>query len=263
MKTRLLFCLIALSACSTVMPKYHYDEKPATLKLTLLPHDTLAAGKTIDVDAKLTSIKNLSLLTDNDFDTVHTQKIHLLIADPTLTDYQHVHPQPTSLPGVYHFQFTPKLAGGYRVWADVTPSATHKQEFVSADLGPHKASAIARTPSQEADVSGYHFTLTFDTPPTEGAESVGTVHVSGKAGLQPLMGAYGHIVGFYDDFRAIVHTHPMGEEPKNDSELGGPDVRFHLMAVKPGFLKLFAQFKIDGREVFVPFGVNVAAQDAK
>ena len=38
----------------------------------------------------------------------HTRKLHLLIVDPWLDDYQHVHPEPGARPGDWTFAFTPR-----------------------------------------------------------------------------------------------------------------------------------------------------------
>jgi len=57
-----------------------------------------------------------------------------LIADPTLTDYQHVHPEPTHAPGEWTFQFTPRFGGTYRIFADFTPVATNRSLYANADL---------------------------------------------------------------------------------------------------------------------------------
>jgi hypothetical protein len=76
------------------------------------------------------------------------------------------------------------------------------------------------------------------------------------------MGAYAHIVGIADDFETIAHVHPLGAEPTSPEQRGGPDFDFHVEPAKPGFLKLFAQVRVDGRDVFLPFGVTVAAPGA-
>jgi hypothetical protein len=164
---------------------------------------------------------------------------------------------------VYEFHFTPKKENTYRIWADVTPVATKKQEYVANDIGQRKPTTIDKTESHEATVDGYHFTLNFDQPPVAGGESMGTIEITDSkknkvTTLQPLMGAYGHIVGFYDDYRTVVHTHPLGEEPKSDKERGASPLTFHLMPVKAGFVKLFAQVVINNKEIYVPFGVSVA-----
>lgn len=255
---------VLLGGCSAMSPKYKYKETPPTLRLTLLPYDTAAVGKTVTVDAKLTDIKTAYIIKDRDLEEKHTRKVHLLVIDPTLTDYQHIHPTATSTSGVYQFKFSPKKPGNYRVWADVTPVATKTQQFVSADLGQRKPATIDKTESNEATVDGYKFKLSFDKPPVEGDESLGTIDITDSKGkpvatLQPLMGAYSHIVGFYDDYRTIVHTHPMGAEPTSDKERGTTPLTFHLMPVKAGFVKLFAQVVIDNKEIYVPFGITVSA----
>src|SRR5439155_16827946 len=64
----------------------------------------------------------------------HTRKLHLLIVDPSLTDYQHVHPEPTRTRGEWAFAFTPHAGGAYRVFADFTPAATGRGLYANADL---------------------------------------------------------------------------------------------------------------------------------
>src|SRR5580704_16748290 len=132
MKTKfflpIIVCLIAAAACSggSDHPKPVAAAKP-TIRLTLVPQDALKVGKPVVVLAKLNNIQERTVVTEDQLETVHTQKFHLLLIDPTMTDYQHVHPQPTSVPGIYSFTFTPKLPGGYRAWADITPTFGKQQ----------------------------------------------------------------------------------------------------------------------------------------
>ncbi|HYD85254.1 MAG TPA: hypothetical protein VEA63_14410, partial [Opitutus sp.] len=65
---------------------------------------------------------------------VHTRPLHLLVIDPTLGDYQHVHPDPTGVPGEWAFEFTPRGSGTYRVFGDFTPAATNRGLYANADL---------------------------------------------------------------------------------------------------------------------------------
>ena len=257
---------LTLNACAPKLPKSkaekEKDAKPYA-RLTLLPHTRLQQGAPTQVIAKLTHNTGLYALRDEDLENVHTSTFHLLVIDSTFTDYQHIHPRPSDTPGLYSFSFTPKLAGGYRAWADITPKETHKQTYASADLGNPGSLKINRSDTREATVGGYRFTLSFDDRVAKDEEVMGKITVADASGnpvntLEPVMGAYGHIVGFYDDFRTIAHVHPMGEEPKSDSERGGPTLEFHLEPQKEGFIKLFAQVKIGGKELFVPFGVTVA-----
>jgi len=242
---------------------------PAVVSLAIFPESLPEAGKPIRVVVQLT-FKGKPLEAD-DLKVVHTKKIHLLIVDPTLADYQHVHPEPTATPGSYLFTFTPKFSGGYRAWVDVT-LMNGKQQFAMANLGKPKKTAIdtAEThityPSYESapGVSvTYQAGLSFDRQPAVGQESMATVTLTELNGtpvttLEPVMGAFAHLVGFYEDYETVLHAHPVGPGPKNDTERGGPNLMFHLKPEKPGFIKLFVQVKINGKDVFVPFGIRVS-----
>jgi len=266
MKTGKILCIAAcllISGCGIFAPdKAKPEAAKPTLRLTLLPQEPLSVGHATTVLLKLNDMTSRTLMTDDMLEVKHTKKLHLLVIDPSFRDYQHIHPQPTATPGIYIFSFTPKRPGGYRAWADVTPVFTGKQEYDMADLGAPKGAGVTKTESHESTVDGYHFTLSFDSAPVAGGESMGSITITDKNGepvknLEPVMGAFAHIVGFYDDYRTIVHVHPMGAEPQNDSDRGGPDLSFHLEPSKAAFIKLYAQVKINGKEIFTPFGVNV------
>src|SRR3954465_12747124 len=64
----------------------------------------------------------------------HTKLLHLLIIDPWMDDYQHVHPESGRKKGEWTFAFTPKREGRYRVFADFTPVATARGLYASVDV---------------------------------------------------------------------------------------------------------------------------------
>lgn len=234
-----------------------------TVKLGLEPAASLEVGKTTQVTVKLNAIADGKPLTLDDLKEAHTKKLHLLIIDPTLTDYHHIHPVAGEKPGEYVFDFTPLKNDRYRVWADVIPVATGKQEYVQTDMGtPTKEkTGIDKVASMTTTVDGYTFTLALDGEPKAGAPVMGSVTVA-KDGqpfmqLEPVMGAFAHVVGFTEDYNSVLHVHPMGKEPTSDTERGGPKLEFHIEPEKAGFVKLFAQVRIGGKDIFAPFGINV------
>lgn len=253
MKTRIL-TLLAL--CMLAAPSWADGD----IALVLYPERLPSVGNEIRVVTVLT--QHGKPLTSDDLKVVHMHKIHLLIADPTLSDFQHVHPQPTPTPGSYLFRFTPKKEGGYRAWADITPSESGVQQYAKADLGEPKPPEIDTTESTIAAFGDMRFVLAFDKPPLAGAESTGSVTITNDKGepltvLEPLMGAYAHVVGIYDDYTTVAHTHPLGDPPQDETARGGPAILFHLAPVRPGFIKLFVQVKVNSKEIFVPFGIKV------
>ncbi len=233
------------------------------VKLALEPAAPLQAGKTTQVTVKLNAVADGKPLALDDLKEAHTKKLHLLVVDPTLTDYHHIHPVAGEKPGEYVFDFTPLKNDTYRVWADVIPVATDKQEYVQTDMGtPAKEKAsIDKATSMMATVDGYTFTLALDGEPKAGSPVMGNVTVTKDGqpftGLEPVMGAFAHVVGFTEDYNSVLHVHPMGKEPTNDAERGGPKLEFHIEPEKAGFVKLFTQVRIGGKDIFAPFGITV------
>ncbi|MBX9804523.1 MAG: hypothetical protein K2Y18_02075 [Alphaproteobacteria bacterium] len=218
------------------------------------------------VQIKLTKTKDDSPVPLDNLKEVHTQKIHLLIIDDSLEDYSHIHPKPTKEAGVYEFEWSPtKKNANYRVWADLFPLDTNVQEYAIADLTTSQGSKaeINRTASMQSSVEGLTFKLTFDSPDLQaGKATMGKIVITDDKGnpvksLEPIMGSFAHIVGFGDDLKSVVHIHPMGTEPTKDTDRGGPELQFHIEPEKAGFIKMFAQVKVNGKELFAPFGLVV------
>lgn len=238
------------------------NDNSVTMKLT--PSGEIEEGKTIKVELNLIDKVTNKTLTEDDLKVAHTKKLHLLVIEPTLQDYQHIHPAEGKTPGEFSFDFTPKKFGTYRFFADIIPLKTDKQEYVIADLGKpvFEKISIDKSKNNEAEIEGYKFKLVFDSDLRTNMATMGTLTVADENGkpvdyLEPVMGAYAHIVAFSEDYSTIVHIHPMGVEPEKETDRGGPELQFHIEPATSGFVKLFAQFRIKGKDIFVPFGLDV------
>jgi hypothetical protein len=237
---------------------------PVTLKASFASAETFAPGKAQTVTLMLTDAKTGAPIGLNELEIAHTKKLHLLIIDESLTDYQHIHPVPGAKPGEWVFDFAPKFARTYRVWTDTKRNGAD-QEYVFGDLpaGSQKAPAPAAKPIVLAELDGLKFSLSFDGPVKAGEGVMGSVAVvdakSGKpfTQLQPIMGAFGHVVAFSRDWGSIEHVHPLGDEPTKDTDRSGPVIGFHMEPQNAGVLKIFVQILGGGKETIVPFTVNV------
>lgn len=258
---RLVISLIVLLLLATPSLACAGNEGPPPITVKLVPDAPLVPGEEVGVTLTLRHAASGKPVTLADLKEVHTSKLHLLIIDPSLTDYHHIHPVAGNMPGEYRFRFTPQ-ENHYRVWADVTMAKSGRHSYVDADMGDGAAIAsIEKTQRLSTTVDGYDFTLSFEDPLRKGEAAMANLTVS-KEGkpftkLEPVMGAYAHLVGFGEDFDSILHIHPLGEEPKTASDRGGPALMFHLEPQEAGFVKLFAQVRIDGKDLFAPFGVMV------
>jgi hypothetical protein len=201
----------------------------------------------------------------SDLLVAHTRKLHLLIVDPTLNDYQHVHPEPGRRDGEWVFEMTPDRAGTYRVFADFTPLATQRGLYASVDFNvPGDVARVSRTMNTQWQAGGFTFTL--DVPsyfrartPTDltfRIESPGTE--KRPVPLQPVMGAFAHLVAFDEERSGFAHLHPaetdLSKPPANPLR---PELHFKVTIPQPGRYVIWAQVNLGGDEAFVPFWVEV------
>lgn len=215
---------------------------------------------------KLTTIRfkllqGNKVLAADELKEVHTKKIHILIIDSSLNDYHHIHPIEEGKQG-YTFSFIPKSDASYQMWVDITLRQTNKQFFLEKNLGmASEVSQVKEITTLKTRLSSYEFTLKLDDEPKASQAVMASISISknGKpfTKLEPVMGAFAHIVGFSGDHASVIHIHPLGKEPSSELERGGSKLRFHIELKQAGFVKLFAQFRINGQDVYVPFGFIV------
>jgi hypothetical protein len=236
---------------------------------------------------------------------VHTRKLHLLIVDPTLTDYQHVHPEATATPGEWSFQFSPKYSANYRVFADFTPLVTGRSLYANADIKVEPTVPASSTPpaspggtastvsslpaiatallgaagitsatveccgdpspplSWTQDVAGNHFVLAPSQLPVRAGQPVDlklliTRPDGAPVALEPIMGAFAHVVAFDSDRSGFAHLHPNQADPLAPPDPMRPSLPFKLTILRAGRYVIWAQVRAVGHEVFVPFWFEVA-----
>jgi len=199
-----------------------------------------------------------------DLIVAHTRKLHLLIVDPTLNDYQHVHPEPGRRAGEWVFTLTPQRAGTYRVFADFTPAATQRGLYASADFTvPGTVATVVREPNTTAQVARFNFELV--TPPLFQAGKVADlkfrIESQGRdkvpVPLQPVMGAFAHLVAFDEARSGFAHLHPNETDLSKPPDALRPELNFKVTIPVPGRYVIWAQVNLGGGEVFVPFWVDV------
>lgn len=194
----------------------------------------------------------------------HTRRLHLLIVDPTLQDYQHVHPEPGKRAGEWEFALTPGRPGAYRVFADFTPAATARGLYASADFNvPGEVARVIRATNSTAQIPGYNFELAMPAlfragVPTDLKFRIETPGAAKRpVSLQPVMGAFAHLVAFDEARSGFAHLHPKEVDLSQPPDPLRPELTFKVTIPQPGRYVIWAQVNLDGREVFVPFWVDV------
>ncbi len=242
---------------------------PGEPSITLTPVTTapLKVGERAEVRIRFAWKRDGKPVSLDDLLVVHTEPIHLLIIDESLDDYHHEHPRPTEVPGEFAFAFTPRQPGSYRVFADVVPRLSQAQEYPVCDL---PGSAPGRPVANRADTlsssgDGLRYDLKWLTGggpvkvqrPVSGIVAIADADGKPFKQLEPIMGTYAHIVGFYEDRRTVIHIHPMDAEPQRPTDRGGPSFIFRFHAPRPGYLRLYSQIQVGGISRFAPFGLNI------
>jgi hypothetical protein len=226
----------------------------------------LEVGKRADLRIRLFFLDGGQPVRLSDLEETHTRKIHLLISDVTETDYHHEHPEPVG-DGQYAFSFTPQRSDTYRLWADLLPVRTRVQQYSVADIPSstprHAALAENEPENRHAEIDGYKFDLSFEKELIHERETVaGKLRVTQPDGqpcnkLGVVMGAFGHFVGFGDDFATVLHLHPVGPVITDPEAQSGPELTFYFRSNKTGLFRVFSQVKIEGKDFFPRFVLRV------
>jgi Heavy metal binding domain len=226
----------------------------------------LEVGKRADLRIRLFFLDSGEPVTLEDLEETHTRKIHLLISDVSETDYHHEHPVPAGN-GEYTFSFTPHRPDTYRVWADLLPARTRVQQYSVADIPsttPRQGKLAENDlENRHAEIDGYKFDLSFEKELIRERDTVaGKLRVTSPDGqpcnkLEVVMGAFGHFVGFGDDFGTVLHLHPTGPLITDTAARGGPELPFYFRSNATGVFRLFAQVKIEGKDFFPRFVLRV------
>ena len=248
------------------------EKSVADIQAGITPNTGIAQGRETTFTLHLHNKTNQQPITFNDLTEMHTKKIHLLIIDPSLTDYHHEHPQPTAISGAYQFAFTPEKAGDYKAFVDITPATLSDNLYLPVDLQvTGTPDLVVPNPEIKAGqlqksqtVDGLQFTTTIDTDNIQTNQAY-QMHIEITDAntqkpittLEPVMGAFAHMVGFSADRNEVMHAHPMGKEPTSPEERGGPGLDFHATFPTSGFYRLFVQVQMAGKNIFVPLDVQV------
>ncbi len=225
----------------------------------------LAAGKPCSATLTLRHTATGLPLSPDELAVVHTEKIHLFVADSSLKDYHHIHPQPTGEPGVFSFGFTPNASSNYAAWADFTLLKDNHNHKLKSDMPAASRRNIPAAIRANSHTSRAGLTFHWQTsdPLRQNAPAIVEVAVTDAHGrlvndLEPVMGAFAHLVGFSADGKSLIHTHPYGKEPVAPNDRGNGRLRFHIEPDCSGAVQFYLQIRRNNEDVYVPFGQHIA-----
>jgi hypothetical protein len=187
-----------------------------------------------------------------DLDIAHERRMHLIVVRRDLSGYQHLHPS-LGPDGRWRVALALPRAGVYRAFADFRVAG--RPVTLATDLfvgGPFRPVALPAPAA--ADRSGAYRAELAAPRLAAGRPAVLAYALSrgGRPldGVQPYLGADGHLVALREGDLAFAHLHP--------EESGTPGtIRFAADLPSPGRYRLFLQFRHDGRVRTVAHTVEV------
>jgi hypothetical protein len=187
------------------------------------------------------------------FEIVHEKLIHLFLVSENLQFFAHVHPiaQPD---GSFRLSVKLPYGGMYRLLADFYPSGSvpqlaAKTLFVSGSCD-HVKLEPSLTPSKAENLTA---SLRLDPEqPLAGFETKLFFTLNPAEGLEPYLGAWGHMLAVSEDLVDLLHMHPFLAD-------GGPSVQFNILFPRPGLYRVWTQFQRKGVVDTVAFTIPVKA----
>lgn len=231
------------------------------------PLDALAVNQLCKFEIKIEKADG-SPLTARDVALSHTQKIHLLIVNESLDDYQHLHPVADPLfDGVWHFSFTPNLSGKYQAFLDFIPIKSPRRVLLSSTFKVDGGHSLKTSPKENLVFvrDNLRFEINKTRSPLQDSQLELTLAAKDEMGkdvtLYSVMGAFAHMVAFDSKISGFAHLHPLMDTlplSRDDSFTGS--LTFGFSAPKPGIYRLWAQVKTSiDKEMFIPFDLEVGS----
>lgn len=159
------------------------------------------------------------------FQVMHEKLFHMFVVSQDLEFFRHEHPDLHS-DGTFHLDnlVLPK-AGMYRILGDFYPDTATPQLIAKTLLVPGDAPPPPRFSELRETAN-----VRFSTEPQRPVATLNTqLHFELKAadGLEPYLGAWGHMLVVSDDLIDLMHLHPFIAD-------GGPHMQFNTTLPRPG-----------------------------
>jgi len=94
--------------------------------------------------------------------------------------------------------------------------------------------------------------VTEPTTPIAGMKTRLLFRLKPADGIEPYLGAWGHMLAVSDDLLDVMHTHPLLAD-------GGPRIQFNMIFPRARMYRVWVQFQRAGRVNTAAFNVPVAA----
>lgn len=185
------------------------------------------------------------------FELVHERLMHLFLVSENLQFFLHDHPV-IQTDGSFQIELRLPFGGMYRVLADFYPKGSVPQLALETlfATGQSKPGNIAAS-LQPSVAENLTATLRLEPEqPLAGLETRLYFALNPATGLEPYLGAWGHMLAVSEDLIDLLHVHPFLAD-------GGSTEQFNVVFPRPCLYKIWTQFQRQGVVNTVVFTVPV------
>ena len=216
----------------------------------------------------------------------HTKLMHVIGVRDDMNEFFHIHPYPTSTPGLLTTAYTFLRPGRYKVWSEIKKDGENHvfghPIFSVAGAGEKSNKQIVV--SHSTSVDGYQVAADYQEPLAKRQESEISFDIHTMSGdaaeVEPYLAADMHLTIIKDDWTQFIHTHPEGHEVDNmdnhhvliipvinearahgaeeeampTEHISGKQIAFHVVFPEAGVYRIYGQFR--------PKGIDLPADES-
>ncbi|HVP47810.1 MAG TPA: heavy metal-binding domain-containing protein [Bryobacteraceae bacterium] len=196
------------------------------------------------------------------FEIIHEKPIHLFIVSEDLQYFSHEHPD-LGPDGIFRLDTRLPKPGNYKLLADFFPEGATPQLISDVVTTAGYKRSLAQAITKPApDLTPKHgenldVSLTVDPEqPIAGKKTMLFFKLKPAQGVEPYLGAWGHMLAASNDLVDMIHTHPIYV---TDFTLGEKQIQFNLFFPREAIYRVWVQFQRQGKVTTAVFTIPVSS----
>ncbi len=196
------------------------------------------------------------------FQIIHEKPIHLFIVSEDLEYFAHQHPA-LGADGIFRLDTRLPKPGNYKLLADFFPEGGTPQLIshliTTAGYKRSIAQSIAKPATDLAPKHGENLDVELTVDPEQplaGKKTMLFFKLKPAEGVEPYLGAWGHMLAASNDLVDLIHTHPIYI---TDPAPGEKQVQFNLFFPREAIYRVWVQFQRQGKVTTVAFTIPVSS----
>lgn len=249
---RTLPVALLLSLGAPAISRAH--EEDGRVAIELESPAQVSAGAVV-AEFQLVDTEKKKTLAPGDLNITHEKLLHLLVYDPALKEFQHVHPEFDGKLWKAELNFA--VNGNYFVWAqgELSSDSEEFSGFIRLEVTGGQQAWPAPVLGNVRSGKDSGSVATLDNQVLRAARmAMLTLKISREDGspaiVTPYLGAFAHVISTPDDGDSLIHVHPMNGSSNDQGML-------HVTFPTAGFYRVWVQFIEGGALKTVPLSVVV------